>query len=186
MASLAIDIHFHFAQHKKRCLLLGADSIRARPAVTIVCIESLFKHTSSACVREAPYANCSPRMPLSALPLFVCVLRFFFWQHAVAGGSMSSRLTTQLGALARIRRTVTHTHSHSHTRIYYNRTQEGEKAHAGDAHEPRAASQLIALPGFSVLPLPRWQRCQIVGVKLTVRSCKVQWMPSTFTANACE
>lgn len=50
MASLAIDIHFHFAQHKKRCLLLGADSIRARPAVTIVCIESLFKHTTSACV----------------------------------------------------------------------------------------------------------------------------------------
>lgn len=61
---------------------------------------------------------------------------------------MSSRHTTQLGALARIRRTVTHRHTSTTT------AHKEAKAHAGDAHELRAASQLIALPGFSVLPLP--------------------------------
>lgn len=114
------------------------------------------------CVREMPYANCLPRMPLSALPLFVCVLRFFFgntpWQVVQCRRDSQHNLARSHVYVAQ-----SHTHSlaHSHLLEPHTRRREGtrwRRSRAEGSEPTDSAAWFLCAASASLAALPDRRR----------------------------
>lgn len=113
------------------------------------------------CVREAPYANCLPRMPLSCrslAALCVCIALLFL---ATRRGRWFNVVETH-NTTWRPRTYTSHSHTHTHS-LYFNRAQQGKgtrwrRSRAEGSEPTDSAAWFLCAASASLAALPDRRR----------------------------